>query len=169
MLNTVPGKVVYLSLGSNLGDRQAHLQRALACLEQDGIRIRRQSSVYETEPQDVAGQPWFLNIAVECEAWLFPLQLLKTLQRIEREAGRVRAGAVRRGPRVIDIDILLFGHAVMDTPQLTIPHPRMTERRFVLEPLLEIAPEIRHPVTKQALRKYLGALVGQKVREFKSS
>ena len=157
-------KTVYLSLGSNLGDRQFHLQRAVAYLEQEQIRVRRQSSVYETEPQDVAGQPWFLNIAVECETGLFPLQLLKTLQRIEREMGRVREGVIRRGPRVIDIDILLFGHAVIHTPQLTVPHPRMTERRFVLEPLLEIAPDIRHPVTKQALRKYLDTLAGQKMR-----
>ena len=161
-------KTVYLSLGSNLGDRELHLQRALAYLEQERIRVRRQSSVYETEPQDVAGQPWFLNIAVECETELFPLQLLKALQRVEREVGRVRERAVRRGPRVIDIDVLLFGHAVMNTPQLTIPHARMTERRFVLEPLLEIAPEIRHPVTKQAFRKYLGTLTGQRVRRVES-
>ena len=165
MRNTVPGKIVYLSLGSNLGDRQFHLQRALAGLEQEQISVRRQSSVYETEPQDVLQQPWFLNMVVECETWLFPLQLLKVLQRIEREMGRVRQGAVRRGPRVIDIDILLFGHVVMDTPQLTIPHPRMTERRFVLEPLLEIVPEIRHPVMRRPLRKYLDVLTGQEMRK----
>jgi 2-amino-4-hydroxy-6-hydroxymethyldihydropteridine diphosphokinase len=161
----VPIKSVYLSLGSNLGDRQLHLQRAVACLEQEQIKVQRQSSVYETEPQDVTQQPWFLNIVVECETRLFPVQLLRVLQRIEREVGRVREGAVRRGPRVIDIDILLFNNAAIDTPQLTIPHPRMTERRFVLEPLLEIAPEIRHPVTRQALRKYLGTLTRQQVRK----
>jgi len=158
-------KTVYLSLGSNLGDRQLHLQRAVACLEGEGVKVQRQSSLYETEPQDVARQPWFLNIVVRCETQLFPVQLLKVLQRIERELGRVRAGAVRRGPRVIDIDILLYGNAVIDTPQLTVPHPRMTERRFVLEPLLEIAPELRHPVTKQLLRKYLDTLTGQQVRK----
>jgi 2-amino-4-hydroxy-6-hydroxymethyldihydropteridine diphosphokinase len=168
MRNTVPDKTVYLSLGSNLGDRKLQLQRALAGLEQEQIRVRRQSSVYETEPQDISHQPWFLNMVVECETRLFPLQLLKVLQRIEREAGRVREGAVRRGPRVIDMDILLFGHAVIDTPELTVPHPRMTERRFVLEPLVEIAPEIRHPVTQQALRKYLDHLTGQKVRKLTS-
>lgn len=165
MRNTVPGKIVYLSLGSNLGDRDLHLRSALACLEQEGIRVRRQSSVYETEPQDVLQQPWFLNMVVECETRLFPLQLLKVLQRIERKVGRVREGTVRRGPRIVDIDILLFGHAVIDTLQLIIPHQRMTERRFVLEPLLEIAPEIRHPVTKRALRKHLDMLTGQKVRK----
>ncbi|MBV9222676.1 MAG: 2-amino-4-hydroxy-6-hydroxymethyldihydropteridine diphosphokinase [Acidobacteriaceae bacterium] len=158
-------KTVYLSLGSNLGDRQLHLQRAVACLEGEGVKVQRQSSLYETEPQDVARQPWFLNIVVRCETQLFPVQLLKVLQRIERELGRIRAGAVRRGPRVIDIDILLYGNAVIDTPQLTVPHPRMTERRFVLEPLLEIAPELRHPVTKQLLRKYLDTLTGQQVRK----
>ena len=158
-------KTVYLSLGSNLGDRQLHLQRAVACLEGEGVKVQRQSSLYETEPQDVARQPWFLNIVVRCETQLFPVQLLKILQRIEGEVGRVRAGAVRRGPRVIDIDILLYGNAVIDTPQLTVPHPRMTERRFVLEPLLEIAPELRHPVTKQLLRKYLDTLTGQQVRK----
>jgi 2-amino-4-hydroxy-6-hydroxymethyldihydropteridine diphosphokinase len=168
MRNTVPDKTVYLSLGSNLGDRLFHLQRALACLEQEEIRVRRQSSVYETEPQDVLQQPWFLNIVVECETRLFPIQLLKVLQRIEREVGRVREGVMRRGPRVIDIDILLFGHAAIDTPQLTVPHSRMTERRFVLEPLLEIAPEIRHPVTKRPLRRYLNVLAGQKVRKLRS-
>ncbi len=167
MRNTVPDKTIYLSLGSNLGNRQLHLQRALTCLEQERIRVQRQSSIYETEPQDVVNQPWFLNLVAECETQLFPLQLLKVLQRIEREVGRVREGAVRRGPRVIDIDILLFGQAVIHTPQLVIPHPRLTERRFVLEPLLEIAPEIRHPGTKQPLRKYLQNLTGQTVRKLK--
>ena len=161
----MPIKSVYLSLGSNLGDRQLHLQRAVAYLEQEKISVQRRSSVYETEPQDVIRQPWFLNIVVECETRLFPVQLLRELQRIEREVGRVREGAVRRGPRVIDIDILLFDNAAIDTPCLTIPHPRMTERRFVLEPLLEIVPEIRHPVTGQALRKYLDTLTRQQVRK----
>ena len=161
-------KTVYLSLGSNLGDRQLHLQRAVACLNREGIIVQRQSSLYETEPQDVAQQPWFLNMIAECETTLFPMQLLKVLQRIERKLGRVRTGAVRRGPRVIDIDILLFGKAVIDTPQLTVPHPRMTERRFVLQPLLEIAPGTRHPVTKQSLRKYLDNLTGQQVRKMQS-
>jgi 2-amino-4-hydroxy-6-hydroxymethyldihydropteridine diphosphokinase len=160
----VPVKSVYLSLGSNLGNRQIHLHHAIAGLQQEQIRIQRQSSVYETEPQDVKQQPWFFNIVLACETTLFPLQLLKALQRIEREGGRVREGVVRRGPRIIDIDILLFGNAVINTPQLTVPHPRMTERRFVLEPLLEIAPELRHPVTKQPLRKYLTSLSGQHVR-----
>jgi 2-amino-4-hydroxy-6-hydroxymethyldihydropteridine diphosphokinase len=165
MRNTVPDKTVYLSLGSNVGDRHAHLQCALTRLEGEQIQVQRQSSIYETEPRDILQQPWFLNMVVECQTRLFPLQLLKMLQRIEREVGRVREGAIHRGPRVIDIDILLFGHVVMNTPELTIPHPRMTERRFVLEPLREIAPEIRHPATKRELNHYLNRLINQEVRK----
>jgi 2-amino-4-hydroxy-6-hydroxymethyldihydropteridine diphosphokinase len=158
-------KRVYLSLGSNVGEREENLDRALRALERDHIHVIAQSSIYETEPQDVVQQRWFLNLAVECETRYFPLQLLGATERIERELGRERgAGTVRRGPRVIDIDILLFGNVVMATPQLTIPHPRMLERRFVLEPLLEIAPELRHPGTRELLSKYLGKLGAQKVR-----
>jgi 2-amino-4-hydroxy-6-hydroxymethyldihydropteridine diphosphokinase len=156
---------VYLSLGSNVGEREENLDRALRALERDRIHVLAQSSIYETEPQDVVQQRWFLNQTVECEARYFPLQLLGVTQRIERELGRERGpGAVHRGPRVIDIDILLLGNVVMATPQLTIPHPRMLERRFVLEPLLEIAPELKDPETKQPLSRYLAKLEGQKVR-----
>jgi 2-amino-4-hydroxy-6-hydroxymethyldihydropteridine diphosphokinase len=155
-------KRAYLSLGSNLGERDENLQRALALLEREQIRPVARSSVYETEPQDVTGQPWFLNIAVACETRFFPLQLLTAVLRIEREMGRVRR--LPRGPRLIDIDILLLGNAVVDTPRLTIPHPRMLERRFVLEPLLEIAPELLHPVTKRPLREYLNGVKAQKAR-----
>jgi 2-amino-4-hydroxy-6-hydroxymethyldihydropteridine diphosphokinase len=123
------------------------------------------SSIYETEPQDVADQPWFLNMVVECESQCFPRQMLKILQGIERELGRVRAGSIRRGPRVIDIDILLLGSVVMGTEQLTIPHPRMFERRFVLEPLLEIAPELRHPQTKEPISRYAAGVAKQKLKK----
>ena len=145
-----------------MGERDENIERALALLEREQIHVVVRSSIYETEPQDVAGQPWFLNIAVACETRLFPLQLLTALLRIEREIGRVRR--LPRGPRVIDIDILLVGSAVIDTPQLTIPHPRMLERRFVLEPLLEIAPELLHPVTRRPLRDYLSQVKSQKLR-----
>jgi len=145
-----------------MGERDENIERALALLEREQIHVVVRSSIYETEPQDVAGQPWFLNIAVACETRLFPLQLLTALLRIEREIGRVRR--LPRGPRVIDIDILLIGSAVIDTPRLTIPHPRMLERRFVLEPLLEIAPAILHPVTKRPLRDYLSQVRAQKLR-----
>jgi len=145
-----------------MGERDENLEHALALLEQEQIHVVLRSSIYETEPQDVAAQPWFLNIAVACETRLFPLQLLTALLRIEREMGRVRR--LPRGPRIIDIDILLLGSAAIDTPRLTIPHPRMLERRFVLEPLLEIAPELLHPVTKRPLRDYLSQVKAQKLR-----
>jgi 2-amino-4-hydroxy-6-hydroxymethyldihydropteridine diphosphokinase len=158
-------KTVYLSLGSNLGDRAEHLRRACEALEAERIRILKRSSIYETEPQDAVGERWFLNMALQCETRFFPIQLLTVLQKIERKLGRVReTGSVRNAPRAIDIDILLFGSATMETPQLVIPHPRMLDRRFVLEPLLEIAPELRHPKTKELLTKYLGRVAGQKVR-----
>ena len=158
-------KLVYLSLGSNLGDREACLDRALHALESRGIRITARSSLYETEPQDVADQPWFLNLVVACEAPYFPMQLLSIVQAIERELGRVRGpGAMRRSPRPIDIDILLFANAVIDTPQLTIPHPRMLERRFVLEPLLELAPNLKLPASSKPLKSYLQAVLSQRIR-----
>jgi len=155
-------KRAYLSLGSNLGNLEENLECALALLENEKIHVGERSSIYETEPQDVTNQPWFLNMAVACETRCFPLQLLTAVRDVERQMGRVRR--IRRGPRVIDIDILLFGSAVMDTPQLTLPHPRMLERRFVLEPLLEIAPDLVHPVTRRPLRDYLSGVKTQKLR-----
>ncbi len=153
-------KRVYLSLGSNLGDREAALRGAIERLP---IRVLRASSVYETEPQDVRDQPWFLNVVVEGETELLPKQLLARLQKLELELGRRRT--LPKGPRTVDIDILLYGSAVVETAELTIPHPRMSERRFVLEPLAELAPELRHPVTHRTVREMLGAVQGQKVRK----
>ena len=159
-------KTAYLSLGSNVGARRENLERALAALERERIHIVSHSSMYETEPQDFLQQPWFFNMAVQCETRCFPVQLLTVLQRIERALGRMRgAGTIRKGPRTIDIDILLFGSVVMSTPQLTIPHPRMLERRFVLEPLIEITPDLKHSETKQPLSRYLSNVAGQKVRK----
>jgi len=156
----------FLSLGSNVGDRRKNLESATSALEREQIRILSRSAVYETEPQDVANQPWFLNMVVECESQYFPIQMLKVLKRIERELGRERAGAIRRGPRIIDIDILLLGNVVMNTPQLAIPHPRMFERRFVLEPLLEIAPELKHPRTKEPISRYAAGVARQRIKRF---
>ena len=136
-------RTAYLSMGSNVGDRQANLSGAIELLAAPDIHIKKISSIYETEPQDLPHQPWFLNQVVEMETTLFPMQLLGRLQKIERELGRVRT--VSKGPRTIDIDIILFGNFVIDTPQLQVPHPRMAVRRFVLEPLAEVAPELRHP------------------------
>jgi 2-amino-4-hydroxy-6-hydroxymethyldihydropteridine diphosphokinase len=159
-------KLVYLSLGSNVGDREKSLNDALEALEQQQIHVTARSSIYESEPQDVTDQPWFLNVAAACETRYFPRQLLQVLQRLERELGRVRgAGTVRRGPRTIDIDILLYGDLLLDTPQLIIPHPRMLERRFVLEPLVEIAPHLKFPRTDKPLKSYLSAVATQKIRK----
>jgi len=157
-------KTVYLALGSNIGEREDRLGQALSALEREEIVITARSSVYETEPQDMVQQPWFLNMVVEGRTRALPLHLMNTLLRIEREIGRVRHAKLQRGPRPIDLDILLFGNAVIDMPQLTVPHPRMLQRRFVLEPLLEIAPTLRHPVTREALQSYLPATLKQQVR-----
>ena len=136
----MPLQTVYLSLGSNLGDRRDNLASAVAKIERAYMTVRRTSSLYETEPVDLTEQPWFLNIVLEGEVKVSPFELLDATQAIERDLGRTREGSVHRGPRVIDIDILLFGQFVVRDERLTIPHPRMTVRRFVLEPLVEIAP-----------------------------
>jgi 2-amino-4-hydroxy-6-hydroxymethyldihydropteridine diphosphokinase len=155
-----------LSLGSNLGDRKDNLERALAEIERESIRVIARSSFYETEPQDMIQQPWFLNLAAACQTTCFPLQLLAALQTIERDFGRIRgAGTIPKGPRLLDIDILLYGDVVMDNPQLTIPHPRMLERRFVLEPLSEIAPGLRDPATGRPLREFLSKITDQVVQK----
>jgi 2-amino-4-hydroxy-6-hydroxymethyldihydropteridine diphosphokinase len=154
-------KTVYLSLGSNLGDRQANLRRAVDSLAAQGLRILRVSSLYETEPIELRDQPWFLNLVVEADTDLFPKQLMSRIRKIELALGRKRTRP--KGPRSIDIDILLFGESVIDTEELVVPHPRMTERRFVLEPLAELAPELRHPVSRRTIRELLAATAGQAV------
>ena len=145
-----------------MGDRQRHLDAALDQLRAAGVEIVRVSRVYETEPQDLRAQPWFLNLVAEAETPLFPLQLLHAIQRVERRLGRKRI--VEKGPRTIDIDILLFGAFVVDAEQLQIPHPRMAGRRFVLEPLAELAPDLRHPVTHASVQQMLEAVRDQGAR-----
>ncbi len=165
MLPRLHCETVYLSLGSNLGDRASHLQAALESLSQHlEIAVLSVSSLYETEPQDVPDQPWFLNRAAAITTDLTPHELLQVLQTIEREAGRARTTEVRRGPRPLDLDILLFGTQSINTPDLTIPHPRITGRRFVLEPLLELNPELRHPVTNELLSTSLTGITNQAVK-----
>ena len=155
-------KTAYLSLGSNVGDRERHLQSAIDLLDSAGIRVIRRSSMYETEPQDLRSQAWFLNMVVEVETSLFPRQLLHAIQRIEKELGRKRM--IAKGPRTIDIDIVLFGSFVVSTAALEIPHPRFPQRRFVLEPLAELAPDLRHPVSHKTVHEMLAGTRDQIVR-----
>jgi len=140
-----PAKV-YLSMGSNLGDRAANLCAAIAALPSAGFRVGKISSQYETEPVDYLEQPWFLNCVVAGETNQSPLELLRALRHIEAELGSKKEFA--KGPRILDIDILLYGDRTVDTPELQIPHPRMLQRKFVLAPLAEIAPQASHPQWK---------------------
>lgn len=159
-------KTVYIALGSNLGDRVANLLQARERMQSSNLRLTRASSVYETEPRGLLDQPWFLNQVIEAETTLFPRQLLARLLKIEQEMGRQRL--LPNSPRVIDLDILLFGNMVMHLPGLEVPHPRMAERRFVLEPLAELAPAIRHPRTGRSVREMLTEVTDQPVRRLTS-
>ena len=135
--------VVYLSLGSNLGDRGAMLHAGIAALANAKVRARKISSFYETEPVDFLDQPWFLNCVVEAETNLSPVELLRALRGIESLLGSKKEFA--KGPRLLDMDVLLYGDETIDLPELQITHPRMLQRKFVLAPLAEIAPKLKHP------------------------
>lgn len=158
-------KSVYLGLGSNVGDRAEMLRQAVEALESPQLHVRRLSPVYETEPVDAAGGR-FLNQVAEVETELFPMQLLHRTMRIEAQLGRRRLR--RNGPRTIDIDILLYGSFVIETPSLEIPHPRFRERRFVLAPLADLAADFRDPVTRKTVRALLEDIHGQTVHRLNS-
>ena len=149
-------RTIYLSLGSNLGDRAAQIARAVEALAAAGVKVARQSALYATEPVPAAAgrtQNWFLNCVLEAETEMMPRQLLRVLQQVERRLGRKRM--VRSGPRTIDIDLLLYGSSVVRAADLEVPHPRMAERRFVLVPLAELVPSLRHPTLHKSVFELL--------------
>lgn len=141
---------VYLALGSNLGDRRENLKQALASLSPQMV-VKAKSHIYETPPWEFEDQPMFLNQAVKVETYLDPEPLIKHVKRLEIALGRKES--FRNGPRSIDIDILFYNDLVLDTPLLTLPHPRLHERAFVLLPLMDIAPDLVHPVTHRSIRE----------------
>jgi 2-amino-4-hydroxy-6-hydroxymethyldihydropteridine diphosphokinase len=151
----------FIGLGSNLGDRQATIERAVELLgAATGVRILAVSTLRDTEPWGYADQPVYLNGAVEVDTELLPGALLSVLNRIEDELGRVRDPALRYGPRTLDLDLLLYGDATIDEPGLIVPHPRLHERAFALEPLVELDPSLTLPDGRR-LKDILGTLTDQ--------
>ncbi len=152
----MPETTAYLSLGSNLGDREKNLRTAIAALTDAKVRVIRVSSFYETEPVDLREQPWFLNCAVHAETKLPAIDLLLALRAVESRMGSRKL--VPKGPRLIDLDILLYGDVTIDTPELQVPHPRMLLRKFVLAPLAEIVPNLKYPSWKGTVNQLLANL-----------
>jgi len=144
---------VYIALGTNIGEREENLRTAIHHLPEVGVHIKRVSSVYETEPVDFVDQDWFLNAVLEGRTELDALDLLRALRLIESQMGSRKA--FPKGPRLIDLDVLLYGNETIDTPELQVPHPRMLERKFVLVPLAEIAATLRHPTWKSGVTQLL--------------
>lgn len=142
--------IVYLALGSNLGDRHENLRQAIVALTPQ-VDVKSKSHIYETDPWGFEDQPKFLNMVVKGLTYLEPGQLLKHLKRLEVALGR--QATFPNGPRTIDIDILFFGDRILNTPELTLPHPRLHERGFVLLPLMDLAPELVHPLLNKSIRE----------------
>jgi 2-amino-4-hydroxy-6-hydroxymethyldihydropteridine diphosphokinase len=153
----MPAETVFLSLGTNLGDRVANLRGAIAALEGAGVRVKRVSSFYETEPVDFLEQPWFLNCVVQGETEAGAAELLGALREIEARMGSKKM--VTKGPRLIDMDILLYGDQTIATEELQVPHPRMLSRKFVMVPLVEIAAGVKHPSWNGTAEEMLGRVV----------
>ena len=145
---------VYLALGSNLGDRESYLRSAIRGLSSRGMQITRAASIYSTEPREVLDQPWFLNTVVEGNTSLNPAELLGACLAVEEDNFRKRT--ISKGPRTLDIDIIFYGDQIIRTPGLVIPHPHFSARRFVLEPLAEIASDFVDPVSGKTMRQLLG-------------
>lgn len=157
LANQLASGIASIGLGANVGDRLANLQAAVRALAAHGT-VLAISSVYETAPVGFQDQPAFLNAAVQLATPLAPEALLRELLAIERSLGRNRAQAPLQGPRTLDLDLLLYGDQILATPDLTLPHPSMHLRRFVLVPMVEIAPTLRHPVLDRTMQQLLDAL-----------
>lgn len=152
------GHTAYLSVGSNLGDKRACCRRGIEQVGAlPGTTVAARSPFYRTAPVDYLDQDWFVNAAIKVVTGLAPLALLAALQAIQRRAGRT-ADKIRFGPRLLDLDILFYDDLVLDLPELTLPHPRMHKRRFVLQPLCDIDPKVLHPVLACPVDQLLGAL-----------
>jgi len=150
--------IAYLSIGSNIGDRLANCRRGIETLCADGqVQVVARSPFYETEPVDFKEQDWFLNAAVKIRTGLAPIDLMLKMQSVQKIIGRKTAG-IRFGPRILDLDIIFYDDLVIDSPELTIPHKRMHKRRFVLQPICDIDPNIVHPVLRQKVKRLLDQL-----------
>lgn len=154
-------QIIYLSLGTNLGDRETNLREGIAALAGAGVCVTRVSGIYETEPVDYLEQEWFLNCVVVGETELEAVELLRALRWMEARMGSKKA--IAKGPRLMDMDILLYGNETIDTPELQVPHPRMLQRRFVLVPLAEIAAGVRHPSWSGTAEEMLAATADRSV------
>lgn len=155
--------LVYLALGSNLGIRSNNLQNARAALEMQGW-LRASSPIYETPPWGIVDQPAFLNQVVQIETSLSPVKLLSFLKRLEAQLGRIPAE--RYGPRLIDIDILFYNNKIVERRKLKIPHPRLAERAFVLVPLADLAPQLRHPISHISVSEMLSHIDSTGIKRY---